>query len=199
MSNPFRFVSTRRAPAAPPWKWDCRPPPAGSPARLPHAAALCLLLAGLGAAASASAWPARVSSVPDGDTIRVSRDGSAVTVRLYGIDAPELDQPFGTAARRCLAALVSRKTVEIDPVTTDNFQRIVAVVRSSDGTLVNSHLVEAGCAWVSRRYCRRSSCLEWRELEDAARRNGRGLWKDPHPVPPWKWRHTRPYAPVGRR
>ena len=209
MGNPLCVVSTRRAPVAPHRHWSqspCagpappRPAPSASRARLPHLAAWCLLLvACLGAGPPASAWPARISSVSDGDTIKVLRDGSVVTIRLYGIDAPELDQPFGKAARRCLAALVSHKSVDIEPVTADSYQRIVSVVRLTDGTLVNSHLVEAGCAWVYPRYCRRKCCLEWRELEEAARRASRGLWKDPHPVPPWKWRHTDPHEPVRRR
>jgi len=40
-----------------------------------------------------------VVEVTDGDTYTVDRtDGGTVTVRLWGVDAPEPDQPYGTVA-----------------------------------------------------------------------------------------------------
>jgi endonuclease YncB( thermonuclease family) len=38
---------------------------------------------------------------------------------------------------------------------------------------------------VFRRYATR---MEYFRIEDEARVAGRGLWSDPHPVPPWEWR-----------
>jgi micrococcal nuclease len=41
----------------------------------------------------------RVVSVSDGDTVTVLRDGTAVKVRLAGIDAPESKQASGQASK----------------------------------------------------------------------------------------------------
>jgi endonuclease YncB( thermonuclease family) len=60
-----------------------------------------------------------VTQVIDGDTfyclpsgsiagVRIHKDGS-ITVRLYGIDAPEKDQPYGIEARNSLKELVAGK------------------------------------------------------------------------------------------
>ena len=42
----------------------------------------------------------KVVGISDGDTISVLREGRAVKVRLYGIDAQEKAQAFGTQARK---------------------------------------------------------------------------------------------------
>ena len=46
-------------------------------------------------ASQASAWPATAESCHDGDTCTVISDkGQRVTIRLHGVDAPKLDQPY---------------------------------------------------------------------------------------------------------
>ena len=46
------------------------------------------------------AQPCVVLSARDGDSLLVRQpDGRAVAVRLYGVDCPELGQPYGDAAR----------------------------------------------------------------------------------------------------
>ncbi len=40
----------------------------------------------------------RVMRVTDGDTATIRLESGAITVRLYGIDAPERDQPHGKDA-----------------------------------------------------------------------------------------------------
>lgn len=70
----------------------------------------------------------------------------------------------------------------------DNYGRVVAVV-SRDGVLVNRELVRAGHAWQYPRYCRsRDLCAEMESLQDAARAERLGLWREPSPLPPWKWK-----------
>ncbi|MCL4367819.1 MAG: S-layer homology domain-containing protein [Actinobacteria bacterium] len=54
---------------------------------------------------------ADVISVLDGDTIRVVWNGAEETVRLLGIDAPALAEPFGKQARDFLAFLVGGKSI----------------------------------------------------------------------------------------
>lgn len=133
-------------------------------------------------AAQAWAYTARVTRVHDGDTLTAA----GVRVRLYGIDAPELDQPGGQASRDHLASLVLGREVEVEPRDRDDYGRTVAVVLLPDGRDVNALMVKAGQAWVYRKYCRH--CYAMRTDEAWARLRGLGLWSDPGPVPPWRWR-----------
>ena len=51
----------------------------------------------------------QVVGVPDGDTLTLRVDGGNLRVRLDGIDAPELGQPYGKSARRSLAQICRGK------------------------------------------------------------------------------------------
>jgi len=121
------------------------------------ALALALTLAlTLALAAPALAWDSRTKSVRDGDSIDVSNaDGVVVNIRLYGVDAPESKQAFGYQAKKRLSQLVSRKALRIENVDTDRYGRTVALVRLSDGTLVNEEMLRSGLAWVYDQYCLR--------------------------------------------
>ena len=89
----------------------------------------------------------------------------------------------------------------MEPTDRDQYGRLVADVILPDGRNLNRELVRAGLAWWYRRYAPHDAELE--ALEAEARAARRGLWADPHPVPPWEWRrgavieggaptHTRP-------
>lgn len=52
--------------------------------------------------ATALACTGQVTEVTDGDTFDVMRHGEEVTVRLYGIDCLEYDQPNGGEAEKFL-------------------------------------------------------------------------------------------------
>ncbi len=138
----------------------------------------------------ACAWTGRVIGVADGDTIKVLHNDEAIRIRLYGIDTPEKKQAFGNRAKKFTNALVRKKTVRIDPITRDRYGRTVALV-SVHGVSLNEALVQAGYAWVYPKYCKKNICEDWYCDEALARKNSKGLWHDPDPVPPWKWRKTR--------
>ena len=53
----------------------------------------------------------------------------------------------------------------------------------------NQERVKQGWCWWYRKHAPGNMMLE--ELELRARTAGRGLWADPHPVPPWEWRKRR--------
>ena len=55
----------------------------------------------------------KVVSIHDGDTITVLQDKQQVKVRLFGIDAPELNQPYGKKSKRFLSNLITRKIAEV--------------------------------------------------------------------------------------
>lgn len=131
-----------------------------------------------------------VRRVIDGDSLLVSRGGGVQEVRLYGIDAPEYDQPDAAATRRWLQQQLQGRRVLVQGFSRDRYGRLVAVVRHN-GRVINRCLVEEGMVWVYTRYCRRSFCRRWKAAERRAKRRGRNIWRRPHPVPPWVWRHRR--------
>ena len=96
-------------------------------------------------------WEARVVDVADGDTITVepAKGGNRVKVRLHGIDAPELRQPYGQTAKSFVAEATLFKIVNVRPTPqrTDRYGRTVAVVELLDGVL-QELLLEAGLAWI---------------------------------------------------
>lgn len=136
----------------------------------------------------AAAWEGVAVKVLDGDSMQVKRDGRIHEIRLYGIDAPEYRQPYSNKAKQYVRRLVLRQPVTVEKMDVDRYGRIVALVFVRD-KLVNREMVRSGLAWQYPRYCRRQPlCGELAELEEEARRQRRGLWRDPDPVSPWEWK-----------
>ncbi len=135
------------------------------------------------------AWHGYVVKVLDGDSIRVKRGNKFYEIRLYGIDAPEHKQPYGSAAKRFTRKRIWKRTVTIEPKDIDRYGRTVALVKSQ-GRLINRELVRDGLAWVYPRYCREQPlCRNMKKDEDRAKKEARGLWKEKDPVSPWEWKH----------
>ena len=130
----------------------------------------------------AAPFTGKVVQVSDGDTLQVLRDGRAEKVRLAGIDCPELNQPYGQAAKRFVLQVAAQRTATIQVVTTDRYGRTVGEVVLPDGRSLNEELVRAGYAWWYRKYS--DDAL----LEAEARGARRGLWAEMDSVPPWEWR-----------
>lgn len=144
----------------------------------------------------AFAWQGTVISVHDGDSMRVQRaDGAVVRIRIYGIDCPEIGQPYGKEARDLTRGLLLGKTVEVTPAQkSKSYGRQVASIMQADGVrLLQDALMESGLAWVDGRYCKQEVCNAWRQMQQEAKgaTPPRGLWADPSPVPPWQWRRMR--------
>jgi len=151
--------------------------------------ALCLVLSLCAAAFQAhagSVFEGRVVGVADGDTITVLTDGrESIRIRLAEIDAPEKSQAFGQRSKQSLSDMVFGKTVRVEQQDVDRYGRVVGRVFVG-GTDVNAEQVRQGMAWVYRQYLRDATLLK---VEQEARTARRGLWSDPHPMPPWEYRH----------
>lgn len=148
---------------------------------------LMALLAGPEAALAAEAvWTGTVTHVSDGDTIwvRPHDGGMPRSVRLDGIDAPELCQPHGEAARVALVGRVLGQTVQVRVRARDDYGRLVARV-SLQRQDVGGWLVSQGHAW-SYRYRGRSG--PYAALESQARVRGLGLFGQAHPELPRDFR-----------
>lgn len=127
-----------------------------------------------------------VLAVPDGDGLTVRLDAEVLTVRLFGIDAPEIGQPHGAAARAALAALALGATVTLQRLDIDAHGRTVALAVTAHGLSLSHELCAAGNAWHLAQMAPRMLSLA--ALEQHARRHRLGLWADERPIPPWAWR-----------
>ena len=136
-------------------------------------------------------WQGRVVRVFDGDTVEVLRGGHLVRVRLYGIDAPEKDQPYGLRATLILAEMVMGRQVQVRTMDRDRYGRTVGVIRVG-AKVINQGMLVRGAAWYYGRYCRASFCRQWWAAAQGAQRQRQGLWQAERPVPPWQWRHQPP-------
>jgi len=150
-------------------------------------AILVILLVATSAAETLSG---RCIKVAHGDTITILTPAKRqVRVRLACIDCPERRQAFGRRAKQFTSSLVFGRRVRVEVIDWDRYGRAVGWVYVADDNdreiCVNRELVGAGLAWVYRRYCQSPELLK---LEEDARKARRGLWRDPHPVPPWQFR-----------
>jgi micrococcal nuclease len=135
---------------------------------------------------------ATVGYVYDGDTIKVRLDsGEEKSVRLIGVDSPELDDVHESVrlsaflAQRFVHSRLYLRTVRLtrDRETTDAFGRLLAYVWT-DGTMFNGTLLREGYAKAYLKYPFDASLMRaFREAEAEARFAEKGLWrKSPVPV-----------------
>lgn len=128
----------------------------------------------------------KVVKVTDGDTITVlSSDNAQTSVRLYGIDAPESKQAFGTRSKQYLSSLVFGETVSVVDLGKDFYGRTIGKVYLGD-RYINLMIVEAGLAWHYKQYSAKDA--EFTNAENKARKDAIGLWSGKNPVPPWQFR-----------
>lgn len=80
--------------------------------------------------------------VIDGDTLEIN----GTRIRLAGIDAPELDQPFGQNAKRLLMSLCRGQVIHAMMDGDLSHDRLVATCRLPDGRDLSAELVRAGLA-----------------------------------------------------
>ncbi len=134
-----------------------------------------------------------VSSVHDGDTVTLQSEATTKKIRLAGIDAPELKQPYGIKSRDELLQDILNKQVTVDSNKTDKYGRAVGKVLLN-GEDVNLKQVRRGLAWVYTDYIKELSA-EDRELykaaEKAANDEHLGLWQNEQPVAPWTYRKSK--------
>jgi endonuclease YncB( thermonuclease family) len=136
----------------------------------------------------------RVAAI-DGDTLK-STDAE---VRIYGIDAPELDQtctdsdgkdwPCGRTAQARLKALVARRAADCTPHSRDQFNRIVATCRTSAVPDLGEALVREGLAVNFGR----DPQTPYAAAEAEAQAAKRGVWRGTFQQPS-EWRQAHPRA-----
>ncbi len=133
----------------------------------------------------------------DGDSFAIG----ARTLRLYGIDAPELKQSCtdaagdqwqcGTAAHGALIAMLAQPGLTCQADAQDRFGRSLATCQTNATSNIAATQVRAGMA-VSAEF---NGMREYGREEDEARRAKRGIWQGRF-IDPKTWRalHSRDYG-----
>lgn len=131
----------------------------------------------------------QVMEVVDGDTLKVEIAGRSETIRLIGIDTPEVVDPrkpvqcFGQEASQKAKELLVRKRVSLEADPTqgerDKYGRLLRYVFLEDGTSFNRLMIEEGYA---HEYTYQSNPyqyqMEFQSAERSAREGKRGLWNE---------------------
>ena len=86
--------------------------------------------------------------VVDADTLRIGD----VTVRLQGLDGPEMNDPYGRRARNAMIEIIGTAPVVCLTDGTFSHGRVVAICRLSDGRDIAQELVVRGLALDCARY-----------------------------------------------
>ncbi len=145
-------------------------------------------------------WEGVVEEVVSGDTLKVNYEGGLYYVRLYGVEAPKLGQPYGMMAKNATSKLVLGRSVDVRRVYADG-NTDVAIVYVHDQYSIQAYLTGAGLAWVHGAVCREDICARWQSMESQARNASYGLWASANPIPPWNWKamQTVKKKPVVRK
>lgn len=80
--------------------------------------------------------------VTDGDTIKIGK----TQVRLFGVDAPELNHPYGKQAKWALHKLCKGQIVRAEVTDEDAHGRTVAQCYLPDGSDLSAEMVKQGLA-----------------------------------------------------
>lgn len=127
-----------------------------------------------------------VRKVSDGDTVTVGCEQGRMTVRVWGIDAPESGQkPWGDQSRQYLASLLSDDSVTVEIFDEDHYGRAVAKLyaNNQDAGLT---MIKQGKAVVYQQY---NDSQIYRDAERQAKTAKLGVWsKSGAQQAPWEWR-----------
>jgi micrococcal nuclease len=124
----------------------------------------------------------QVVSVIDGNTVEVRTETNEVmTIILADIDCPELTQEYGQEAKRYLEKLILKKEVTVELRGKDRKGHNLGVLFIKGKTDARIELLQKGLAWTSER--NPNPDLELHRT--SAQQDGKGLWKENNPTPPW--------------
>jgi len=127
----------------------------------------------------------KVTSVVDGDTIKVNIRGKVESIRLLAIDTPETVDPrkfvqcFGKEATTKMKSILSGKFVKLiddkSQGNRDKYGRLLRYAYLEDGTFVNAQMVKEGYAFSYKEYPTKY-LNDFNNLEKQAREKNLGLW-----------------------
>jgi endonuclease YncB( thermonuclease family) len=132
-----------------------------------------------------------VKTVYDGDSLSARCPDGMVTVRIFGIDAPEMKQePWGDRSREALRGLLPRRdSVRLRVRDQDRYHRTVAQAFVGERD-VGLEMVRQGRAVVYEQY---NDSPVYQQAQAEAKKARRGIWEKPggHQDPA-TWRRLNP-------
>ena len=135
---------------------------------------------------------ASIERIIDGDTLDAFVGGNLYRFRLWGIDAPERDQPTGLQSAERLALLVPPETTTtFYPVALDPYDRVLIVAGNPTQPAINFQMVMTGMAYQSTwPDAQANRCLT--EATRLALHHETGVWStNPNGgIRPWDHRKT---------
>jgi len=152
-----------------------------------------LLIIFISANAAAATLFGRVIEVNDGDVITVFNLNRPVRIKLIAVDAPEATQAFGDVAKNHLYELVYDKPVLVEywGIASDSSLIGRVLLNSTD---IGAQMIRDGAAWFDANGQDRLSAADqeiYRQSQQAARNERRGLWQATNPVAPWEFVRAR--------
>jgi micrococcal nuclease len=161
-------------------------------------AACCVVAPELSAAAAPhrDRWTGVVAYVVDGDSVHVRplQGGKPVSIRVDGIDAPEICQRGGDTARDALKRRVLGRQVVVEGKSRDDYGRLLARILS-EGNDVGARMVVDGHAWSYRYRGKGGPYAAEQRLAESARR---GIFADAHPAPVYPAAFRKQYGTCRR-
>jgi micrococcal nuclease len=164
----------------------------------------CALVLPSNAKSQTSDLEGNVTSVTDGDTLKVSAGKKIYKIRFYAVDAPEIGrvakpdqpcldaQPYACKAKDFISRRASGHQVNVQVSDIDKYGRTVGTILLEDGSNLNEELVKAGLGWWYAKYS--PTLTRMARYEAEARHQRLGLFRDPDPLPPWIFRHPETRA-----
>lgn len=129
-----------------------------------------------------------VVKVADGDTFTLKTyKNEQIKIRLYGIDAPEKGQDFGSKSRQFLKDLCHTKEVTVHDMGTDQYGRTLGIAFIGDLN-INEEMVRNGLAW---HYDYFADDPRLAALEKEARKKKLNIWSMKNPVSPYEYRKSK--------
>ena len=134
----------------------------------------------------------KIIKIHDGDTLHViDGDGAKHKIRMAYIDAPEINQAYGTRSRDNLIAEAVGKKVKVRVFEKDRYQREVAQV-SVGTTDLNLMQLRDGAAWHYDSYAKKqqskTAYTDYAAAQKQAKQKRKGLWNGKNPQAPWDFR-----------
>jgi endonuclease YncB( thermonuclease family) len=130
----------------------------------------------------------KVVRIIDGDTFELLVDKTTYKIRLSAIDAPEKGQDYYEKSRQALANLCFNKTVTVELLRQDRYQRWIGEVYSANGQYINGRMISDGYAW---HYAKYANSAPLAAAQATAKRKKLGLWAHGNPIAPWEFRSEK--------